>query len=79
MNHATQHRLPVHDHRPGAGPTLVFLHYWGGSARTWELVITRLTGRSTLSIDFRGWSRSSDLDVPCVSRTWSFVLYAAAR
>ena len=64
MNHTTQHRLPVHDHRPGADPTLVFLHYWGGSARTWELVITRLTGRSTLSIDFRGWSRSSDLPGP---------------
>lgn len=26
--------LPAYDHRPGTGPTLVFLHYWGGSART---------------------------------------------
>jgi pimeloyl-ACP methyl ester carboxylesterase len=64
MSTATQHRLPGYDHRSGAGPTLVFLHYWGGSARTWEPVITRLPGRSTLSIDFRGWSRSSDLPGP---------------
>jgi len=64
MSTATQHRLPVYDHRSGAGPTLVFLHYWGGSALTWEPVITRLPARSTLSIDFRGWSRSSDLPGP---------------
>ncbi len=64
MNPGTQHRLPVYDHRSGAAPTLVFLHYWGGSARTWEQVVSRLPGRSTLSIDFRGWSRSSDLPGP---------------
>lgn len=64
MNTGTQHRLPVYDHRSGVGPTLVFLHYWGGSARTWEQVVSRLPGRSTLSIDFRGWSRSSDLPGP---------------
>jgi pimeloyl-ACP methyl ester carboxylesterase len=64
MNSGTQHRLPVYDHRSGAAPTLVFLHYWGGSARTWEQVVSRLPGRSTLSIDFRGWSRSSDLPGP---------------
>jgi pimeloyl-ACP methyl ester carboxylesterase len=64
MTSATQHRLPVYDHRPGTGPTLVFLHYWGGSARSWQPVVTRLPGRSTLSIDFRGWSRSSDLPGP---------------
>ncbi|MEU1788552.1 alpha/beta hydrolase [Streptomyces sparsogenes] len=56
--------LPVYDHRPGTGPTLVFLHYWGGSARTWDLVVDRLPGRDVLTIDFRGWSRSSGLPGP---------------
>jgi pimeloyl-ACP methyl ester carboxylesterase len=53
-----------YDYRSGTGPTLVLLHYWGGSSRTWEPVITRLAGRSTLSIDFRGWGRSSALPGP---------------
>lgn len=64
MSTAPQYRLPVYDHRPGGGPTLVFLHYWGGSARTWSPVVDRLAGRSTLSIDFRGWSRSRGLRGP---------------
>lgn len=45
-------------------PALVFLHYWGGSTRTCGQVVIRLPGRSTLSIDFRGWGRSSDLPGP---------------
>ncbi len=53
-----------YDYRPGTGPTLVFLHYWGGSARTWAPVIDRLEGRGTLSIDFRGWGRSGALPGP---------------
>ncbi len=57
--------LPVYDHRPGTGPTLVFLHYWGGSARTWDLVVDRLPDRAVLTVGFRGWSRSSGLPGPC--------------
>ena len=30
------------DTSSGTGPALVFLHYWGGSRRTWRLVLTRL-------------------------------------
>lgn len=56
--------LPTYDHRPGTGPTLVFLHYWGGSARTWGLVVDRLAGRDILTVDFRGWSRSNGLPGP---------------
>ncbi|RCH66702.1 alpha/beta hydrolase [Streptomyces sp. SDr-06] len=56
--------LPTYHHRPGAGPTLVFLHYWGGSARTWDLVVDRLPGRDVLTFDFRGWSRSRGLPGP---------------
>jgi pimeloyl-ACP methyl ester carboxylesterase len=56
--------LPVYDYQPGEGPALVFLHYWGGTARTWQPVIDRLPGRATLSIEARGWGRSRDLSGP---------------
>ncbi|MGW6316620.1 alpha/beta fold hydrolase [Streptomyces sp. NPDC055099] len=64
MNTTPSTSLPAYDHRPGAGPTLVFLHYWGGSARTWDLVVDRLAGRDVLTVDFRGWSRSRALPGP---------------
>jgi pimeloyl-ACP methyl ester carboxylesterase len=63
--------LPVYDHRPGTGPTLVFLHYWGGSARTWDLVVDRIPGRDVLTVDFRGWSRSSGLAGPFTLRRFA--------
>lgn len=56
--------LPAYRHRTGTGPTLVFLHYWGGSARTWAKVIDELPGRDVLTIDFRGWGRSRSLSGP---------------
>ncbi|WP_409464723.1 alpha/beta fold hydrolase [Amycolatopsis sp. GA6-003] len=68
MTTTPQSLLPVYDHRPGTGPTLVFLHYWGGSARTWDLVVDRLAGRDTLAADFRGWSRSKNLAGPYTLR-----------
>jgi pimeloyl-ACP methyl ester carboxylesterase len=37
-------------------PALIFLHYWGGSARTWQRVIGRLGGRARwVALDQRGW------------------------
>ncbi|GAS97890.1 hydrolase [Mycolicibacterium canariasense] len=57
-------QLPSYDRTPGAGPTLVFLHYWGGSARTWDAVAECLVGRDLLAIDFRGWARSRALPGP---------------
>ncbi|MBB2501780.1 alpha/beta hydrolase [Amycolatopsis echigonensis] len=71
MTTTQQSPLPVYDHRPGTGPTLVFLHYWGGSARTWDLVVGRLAGRDTLTVDFRGWSRSSTLAGPYALRQFA--------
>ena len=56
--------LPAYDHRAGTGPTLVFLHYWGGSSRTWGPIVERLAERDVLTIDFRGWSRSRHLSGP---------------
>ncbi|WP_198283309.1 alpha/beta fold hydrolase [Sphingomonas sp. PAMC 26617] len=41
------------------GPTLVFLHYWGGSSRTWSAVVADLAAyHRCVSLDFRGWGRS---------------------
>lgn len=56
--------LPYFERRAGTGPTIVFLHYWGGSARTWNPVVDRLHGRATLTVDFRGWSRSRAMPGP---------------
>lgn len=64
-------QLTSYDHRPGTGPTLVFLHYWGGSARTWSLVVDRLAGRDTITTDFRGWSRSRGLPGPYTLRRFA--------
>jgi pimeloyl-ACP methyl ester carboxylesterase len=50
----------------GAGkPALVFLHYWGGSSRTWSRVIDRLGGKPRcIAIDQRRLGR-----VNCGRRT----------
>ena len=48
----------------GSGePVLVFLHYWGGSARTWSDVIDRLNDRHrSIALDHRGWGHSDAPD-----------------
>ncbi|MDZ5648506.1 alpha/beta hydrolase [Nitrospirillum sp. BR 11828] len=51
-------RLHVEDIGRGE-PTLVFLHYWGGSARTWRHVTSRLAPSfRTVALDHRGWGHS---------------------
>ena len=43
-----------------AKPALVFLHYWGGSSKTWQWVISHLSGEyQVVALDFRGWGESS--------------------
>lgn len=40
-------------------PTLIFLHYFGGSARTWQLVIEQLNGAAQcVAVDMRGFGES---------------------
>lgn len=48
----------------GAGEIAhLFLHYWGGSYRTWEGVIAKLeAGARCVALDQRGWGRSQALD-----------------
>lgn len=52
--------IELHVEQRGAGsPTLVFLHYWGGSSRTWRHVIDALAPECrTVAIDQRGWGKS---------------------
>jgi 3-oxoadipate enol-lactonase len=44
----------------GSGePSLFFIHYWGGSARTWNAVISELsTTFKCIAYDQRGWGQS---------------------
>jgi len=48
----------------GAGETAyLFLHYWGGSSRTWAGVIAKLKARARcVALDQRGWGLSQALD-----------------
>jgi len=48
----------------GAGePALVFLHYWGGSSRTWQGVVERLAEKARcIALDQRGWGGSVATD-----------------
>ncbi|PMS21653.1 DUF4440 domain-containing protein [Trinickia dabaoshanensis] len=51
-------RIHVRDTGDGE-PALVFLHYWGGSSRTWRLVIDELSSRyRAVAYDHRGWGES---------------------
>jgi pimeloyl-ACP methyl ester carboxylesterase len=44
-------------------PALVFLHYWGGSSRTWQDVIDLLGGSPrSIALDQRGWGGSVATD-----------------
>jgi len=50
----------IHVEQQGCGnPALVFLHYYGGSSRTWHHVTSNLAARfHTVAIDHRGWGKS---------------------
>src|SRR5271168_1523864 len=51
-------RLHVSDNGHG-NLAVVFLHCWGGSARTWDRVLSALPpGYRTVAIDQRGWGSS---------------------
>ncbi|MBX7547698.1 alpha/beta hydrolase [Streptomyces sp. tea 10] len=51
--------------REGDGPALIFLHYWGGSRRTWIPVLQRLDpGQGFVAYDHRGWGDSTSVPGP---------------
>jgi pimeloyl-ACP methyl ester carboxylesterase len=53
-------QMEIYAEEEGEGnPALVFIHYWGGSRRTWSGVIARLSDRvRCIAVDLRGWGRS---------------------
>lgn len=52
--------VAIHVLDEGTGePGLLFLHYWGGSSRTWSRVISRLSSTyRCVAYDQRGWGQS---------------------
>ncbi len=52
--------LSLHVEEKGAGEiSLVFLHYWGGTHRTWNKVISQLENAfHCVAYDMRGWGQS---------------------
>jgi pimeloyl-ACP methyl ester carboxylesterase len=52
--------IRIHAEEQGRGElALVFLHYWGGSSRTWRHVTTALASSyRTVAVDHRGWGQS---------------------
>jgi 3-oxoadipate enol-lactonase len=50
----------LHVNKSGQGePALVFLHYWGGSTRTWQRVMQLLSDKfRCIAYDHRGWGES---------------------
>ncbi len=61
---ASSRKVHIHVEEQGNGtPSLIFLHYWGGSSRTWSQVIDALPGDyRTLAVDLRGWGASDAPD-----------------
>lgn len=57
-------RCHMHIREKGSrGPTLVFLHYYGGSSRTWTPIIESLPADThTIAVDLRGWGQSDKPD-----------------
>ena len=53
------------DARTGTAAALVFLHYWGGSRRTWNRVLGGLDpGQAFVNYDQRGWGESANAPGP---------------
>jgi pimeloyl-ACP methyl ester carboxylesterase len=60
MSVTTQARPTLYIREKGTrGPALVFLHYYGGSSRTWTPLIEALPADThTVAVDLRGWGQS---------------------
>jgi pimeloyl-ACP methyl ester carboxylesterase len=49
---------------PTNTPSLIFLHFWGGSSRTYSQITKRLPSQHCIAIDFRGWGESTGPQSP---------------
>lgn len=50
--------------KPAGQPGVLFLHHFGGSARTWNDVMARLDGVETRAIDLAGFGAAADATGP---------------
>lgn len=64
MNTVADARPTLHVYEKGSiGPTLIFLHYYGGSHRTWQPVVSALPSElHVVAPDLRGWGQSDRPD-----------------
>lgn len=54
---------PLQQPKSSKSPTVIFLHFWGGSAATWSFVNPLVSKTySTVALDFRGWGASTGPD-----------------
>ncbi len=62
--HLTVQNVELEVEISGLGePALVFLHYWGGTHRTWDAVVRNLhSGFQAITYDMRGWGLSGPAD-----------------
>lgn len=69
----------IHVNDQGAGtPTLVFLHYWGGSSRSWNEVVAALPSHyRNVRLDLRGWGNSQEATRPEAEVGYTLNDYAA--
>src|SRR5437868_3501576 len=59
MRHLVQNISLYVEERGEGDPSIVFLHYWGGTHRTWNKVVAELAGsHHTITYDMRGWGQS---------------------
>jgi pimeloyl-ACP methyl ester carboxylesterase len=59
MNYNIQGLSIYAEERGTAEPALLFLHYWGGTSRTWRKVTAELEEQfKTVAYDARGWGKS---------------------
>ena len=49
---------------PPPPPTIVFIHFFGGSARSWDGVVARLGAAGTLALDLPGFGAAADSPGP---------------
>lgn len=58
-------KLYAHVRNGRDGLAMVFLHYWGGSHRTWTPVIERIGSQyGVVAYDHRGWGASNEVPGP---------------
>jgi pimeloyl-ACP methyl ester carboxylesterase len=46
---------------PGFSPTVIFLHGWFDSQKTWDLVVSKINNCNAVTIDFPGFGKSEPL------------------